>query len=52
MFQDSKTTGIGIEPSYTKTMFDKGDKDCSNIDCDYYYIGLKIYLWEYGSFKK
>ena len=52
MFQDSKTTGIGIEPSYTKIMFDKGDKDCSNIDCDYYYIGLKIYLWEYGSFRK
>ena len=52
MFQDSKTTGIGIEPSYTRVMFDKGDKDCSNIDCDYYYIGLKIYLWEYGSFRK
>ena len=52
MFQDSKTTGIGIEPSYSRVMFNKGDKDCSSIDCDYYYIGLNIYLWEHGTFKK
>tara|TARA_Y100000590_G_C15618626_1_gene976716 strand:- start:495 stop:1190 length:696 start_codon:yes stop_codon:yes gene_type:complete len=52
MFQDSKTTGIGIEPSYSRVMFDEGDKDCSLIDCDYYYIALNIYLWEYGTFKQ
>ena len=51
MFKDSKNTGVGIEPSYSRITYDKGDVPCSSKDCDYYFISLKIYLWEYGSYK-
>ena len=52
MFKDSNNTGIGIEPSYSRVMFDEGDKDCTTIDCDYYYMCLNIYLWEYGTYRR